>query len=260
MQKAQTTSNKAIAVLGMHRNGTSLVCRGINLMGAWLGRKSDLMAKAPDNPAGFWERNDIMEFHDRVLANLNRTWDTPTPMPERWQGSELLKNELSALISQAFGGKNLWAFKDPRTCLLLSLWKDVLKNTNTALCAVIVVRNPVDVAKSLEKRNKFSRKKSFALWFNHYKSVLETADGLKVVVTHYDQVVDKPEKEFSRICRQLEIPITSVGLKKAVASVDRKLRHSVSGGDDLKSSQAPEPVKKMYQMLEQASRVPQNRI
>ena len=43
-------SSKAIAVLGMHRSGTSVTTRVVQLLGAYLGEESDLMPTLPDNP------------------------------------------------------------------------------------------------------------------------------------------------------------------------------------------------------------------
>ena len=46
---------KLFVVVGMHRSGTSIVSRLLNLLGAHLGPEDDLMPPKPDNPTGFWE-------------------------------------------------------------------------------------------------------------------------------------------------------------------------------------------------------------
>jgi hypothetical protein len=53
----------AICILGMHRSGTSVTARAINLLGAYLGEEKDLMPHNPYNPEGFWERQDIYDLH-----------------------------------------------------------------------------------------------------------------------------------------------------------------------------------------------------
>lgn len=42
--------SKAICIIGMHRSGTSAITHAVNLLGAHLGEKADMMPPSPDNP------------------------------------------------------------------------------------------------------------------------------------------------------------------------------------------------------------------
>jgi hypothetical protein len=62
-----------ILVLGMHRSGTSVVARLLNMMGAYFGSESVELPPHPDNPKGFWERQDVL-LCIRLLRSTNCEW------------------------------------------------------------------------------------------------------------------------------------------------------------------------------------------
>ncbi|MCK4830826.1 hypothetical protein KA005_84725, partial [bacterium] len=172
-------NSKAIRILGMHRSGTSAITRAVNLLGVYLGEGKDIMAAGSDNPAGFWERNDIVELHDRILKPFKKSWGTALPLPDNWHLSKEMmpfRNELFELVKKDFGDKTIWAWKDPRTSILLDIWKDVLNELDIELNCVLVTRNPLDSAKSLEKRNGFSYDKSFGIWLNYNLTALQATN------------------------------------------------------------------------------------
>src|SRR5260221_10300477 len=69
----QTTNQ--IIVFGMHRSGTSLITRLINLLGAYVGAPDVMLPPSPDNPGGYWERWDVVAVNDALLATRGCTWD-----------------------------------------------------------------------------------------------------------------------------------------------------------------------------------------
>lgn len=251
--------NKAVSILGMHRSGTSTITRAINLLGAYLGEESDLMPPSKDNPEGFWERSDIADFHDRLLAALKRKWDTTAPLPDMWlHANEVapFKEELRELVHRHFSRKPLWAWKDPRACLLFPLWREVLADSGTVLACVFVVRNPLDVARSLHKRDGIPIEKAYGIWFNHTISGFLAAAGLPTALLSYDTFLEGWEPELRRCAEIVGIdwPADATNLREAIKSFIRPdLRHSHSMESDL--STAPSPVRRLYlPLLERARR------
>jgi hypothetical protein len=49
-----------ILVLRMHRSGTSMVARLLNMMGAYFAPEGVEMPAHPENPKGFWARQDVL--------------------------------------------------------------------------------------------------------------------------------------------------------------------------------------------------------
>jgi hypothetical protein len=183
---------KGILIVGMHRSGTSVASRMANLSGAWLGRDDELMPPGPDNPSGFWERLDVMKFNDRLLSALGRTWDTELALAPGWERNPAAApfyDALADMITSAFGGRPLWAVKDPRLCLLLPLWKNALTQKGIAFSCLFVVRHPLEVAFSLNKRNGFSLEKGLACWLNNNKSALAGLVGLQTGVLRFENLL-----------------------------------------------------------------------
>ena len=75
-----------ICVTGMHRSGTSLVTRILNLLGVYLGEPEELLPAAADNRAGFWERTDIVTLNDDVLAAAGGAAIEPPVLATGWAG------------------------------------------------------------------------------------------------------------------------------------------------------------------------------
>lgn len=247
--------SKAICILGMHRSGTSVVTRAINLLGAYLGEDADLMTHSSDNPEGYWERNDIVNLHDRILAYFKKSWDTAVPLPNNWHKSEEIKpfrEELIEMLKKNFSDQRLWAWKDPRTAILLDMWKDVLKELGIELSCVFTVRNPIGVAKSLHKRNDFPYDKSFGIWFNYNITALRKISDIPAVFVLYDNFLKDWESELKQCADSLGIqwPENALELKEKMRSFVRpELCHSSSKSSALKEPVVPRPVIELYELL-----------
>lgn len=245
----------AICVLGMHRSGTSTITRGLNLLGAYLGDDCDIVKPLPENPEGFWERYDIYYLQERMLSVLKREWATTTLLPQNWYTfTEIrpLRDELVEVVRKNFLGQPLWLWKDPRSCLFLPIWKDVLSELGVDLQIVFVVRNPLDVARSLEKRNGFTVDKGLGIWFNYTLSAIRNIEGLNTVYLSYDRFLDDWEAELKKCVSSLGIrwPDDEACLRsKMSAFVRQDLRHSASGLHELQAVNAPEPVIRLYQFV-----------
>ncbi len=75
-----------------------------------------------------------------------------------------LRRRARDVIAAEFGGRKLWGWKDPRTCVTLPFWQRLLPRLHYVIC----LRNPIDIARSLEKRDGFALEKSIQLWFDHF--------------------------------------------------------------------------------------------
>ncbi|MEM6793696.1 MAG: hypothetical protein AAF725_06910, partial [Acidobacteriota bacterium] len=64
-----------------------------------------------------------------------------------------------------------WVLKDPRMCRLLPLWRPLLEAERVDLHVLLIIRSPLAVAASLQKRDGFSTEKSLLLWLRHYLEV-----------------------------------------------------------------------------------------
>jgi len=144
---------RAILVLGMHRSGTSALTRIVGHLGATL--PLDPMPETADNPCGYWESRSIARFNNRLLESAGTRWNDDAPLPEAWfadPAREADREEAGRLLDASFGDAPLLALKDPRLCRLLPLWREVLAGKGIESSAVMALRDPGEVARSLRAR------------------------------------------------------------------------------------------------------------
>ena len=79
--------------------------------------------------------------------------------------------------------------KDPRLCITLPLWRTVF---DPAPVAILVLRDPLEVARSLEHRNDFPLTLSLALWRRYVQQSVAAVEGLPVFVVEYGELLRDP--------------------------------------------------------------------
>ena len=144
---------RAYLVLGMHRSGTSALTRIIGHLGASL--PLDPMPETADNPCGYWESRSIARFNNRLLESAGTRWNDDAPLPDAWFADPARaadEDEAATLLATVFGDAKLLVLKDPRVCRLLPLWRNVLARGGIEPCAVVALRDPLEVARSLQAR------------------------------------------------------------------------------------------------------------
>jgi hypothetical protein len=195
-----------ICVLGMHRSGTSLLARILNLIGVDLGPDNVLTTEpVADNPKGYWEHHEITAISDAILKRHGGSWDEPPPLPPGWETAAAiddLRHHAQQLIEDQFGEAQLWGWKDPRTCLTLPFWQQLLPDMRYIIC----LRNPVDVARSLEHRDNLSAEKSALLWLTYVSAALHHSEGKPRLVIFYEDLMDDCLRQLQRLAEFLGKP------------------------------------------------------
>ncbi len=139
------SSSPPLVIAGFHRSGTSLTARSLHAAGLRLG--DGLIEAGPSNPDGHFEHEGIVRFHDRLLVARGRSWDIPAAGCDTFTAEE--KQEARSLVEPlACSEAGPWGFKDPRVCLFLPLWNEVLDDP----LKLIVYRDPVACMNSLLRR------------------------------------------------------------------------------------------------------------
>ncbi|WP_306223452.1 sulfotransferase family protein [Bosea beijingensis] len=179
-----------IPVLGMHRSGTSAVTRVINLLGVDLGK--NLMGATPANPRGHWERLDLYDFHEAVLAEIGSAWNDPGPIdPCRFDMPAAAKwpDRLSKIIASEFAESHLFAVKDPRSCRLLPIWYAAAEQLNLELRPILMLRHPFEVAASLNHRQPIETDVALRLWLSHVLEAERSTRTHKRAFVRYEDLL-----------------------------------------------------------------------
>ncbi|HEY1078289.1 MAG TPA: sulfotransferase [Fontimonas sp.] len=184
-----------IAILGMHRSGTSCLAGCLQEAGLYLG---DVNTAAPANARGNRENRAIMDLHDMVLRDNGGSWDMPPAAP-KWSAEQRQQRE--ALIG-GFPRHEVWGFKDPRSLLVLDGWRESLP----ALRFIGTFRHPAAVAASLRTRNGFTMERGYEIWREYNTRLLRYQRELGFALLSFDW-----EPERYRLA--LEANAARLGLK-----------------------------------------------
>ena len=196
----------AILVLGMHRSGTSATTRILNILGAHLG--SELLTPKTDNKKGFWEHVDALDIHERLLTALGRNWHDTREMPAGWLDHPAARNavdEIVDLIRRDMGSIRLWAVKDPRMCRLAPLWLEALQRLRIRATALMVVREPYEVARSLNVRDGWTHAHAYLMWVQHFLESFRSTAHIPRVVLSYDELMKDWSSSFMRVGQELSV-------------------------------------------------------
>src|SRR5579859_4534184 len=171
-----------ICIAGMHRSGTSLVARMLNLSGLYLGQQRDIMPPTRDNPDGYWENLKFLDIDQGILRLLGGDWDCPPEIPADWR-EQLASLNLTAraeVLLGEFAGREPWGWKNPRTSLTDFFWRSLVPDLKVVVC----VRNPLEVASSIYHRDHYTRALALRLWREYNERILRDIPKENRLITH----------------------------------------------------------------------------
>jgi len=210
------SSRTAIVVLGMHRSGTSAFARVLNLCGAFL--PAELRpANVHDNPTGFWEPEAIINLNDRVLRQQGGAWNQVAfVLPEEERADEFVQ-DARALLAAEYGNEPTILIKDPRLGLLAPLWHRALSSAGYRTVYLVPIRDPIEVARSLEARGDMSVPEGLALWAAYMKRIAEfAASADRVMYLRYTDLIDDWRAVVGRAVERLDLALDLDGRADAV--------------------------------------------
>jgi hypothetical protein len=224
-----------------------MVAKLLRAGGLYLGDDADLMPALADNQDGFWEHTEFVAINDEVLESLGGWWDCPPTMSPGWEVAELsrLGGRVTSLV-EGFQDRGPWGWKDPRNSLTLPLWRAALPGLKTVIC----LRNPLEVALSLKKRNTFSYALSLQLWHRYYGALLQTTTREQRIIVHFDALLSVSARaEVGRLLQFCRLDATEDALSACVAAALPALRHNRLGLQELLDANVADDVVQMYLQL-----------
>ena len=233
----------------MHRSGTSALSSVLEATGLDAG--TDLMARDVGNPDGYYEQRAVVTLDDDVLAHYGGSWDAPPLLAPGWAEERVARDfarRAREVLDATFSGPR-FVMKDPRVSLLLPLWRHVLLDR---CAAVVIVRDPAEVAWSLALRDAMSPLSAMALWSAYNRALLGGLEGLPVHVVHYSELVEQPNSVVSEIVASLrdwgEI-VDDVDEAGAAARVKPDLRRDTHPGGEGPLASPPAEIRALDDFL-----------
>ena len=221
-----------------------MLTRLLHGCGLYLGPKDALMPPQADNPDGFWEHLGFVGLNDELLDALGGAWDLPPKTNEKLSEERLDPLRMKArLLIEGFDSAQIWGWKDPRNSLTLPFWEGLLPGLKT----LIIVRNPLEAAYSMRKRNGTSYAFGLRLWEIYNRRLIEAATKQERLFTHYDLFFENAEKELQRIGNFVGLPDAKI--HRAVELVATKRRHTHFTIDQLVDAGVSGEVVELYRAL-----------
>lgn len=198
-----------------------------------------MLPAAPDNPFGFFESCFVTGINERILEKFGSNWRDPSGLPINWQeeavSSEYFQEIVGFLGTLNFSG-GTYVLKDPRISRLLGVWLKACEKQDIKPALLIVIRDPVSVARSLWERNHIPSSHSLQLWCRYYIELNAIKRRVPTGVISFEEFIANPEA-LIHIVSALEL------------NVDQNLLHDCSLEQSLVHHMNAEPETKFEQKL-----------
>jgi len=222
-------SRAAILILGMHRSGTSALTWLLGQLGAALPK--DAIAASGDNARGYWESQALVKADDQLLRVVRSSWFDPRPLDFSRLSADGLrsrKNRIREAIESAWGDAPLLAIKDPRQCRCVPVIADVLGEMGIEPRAILMLRNPAEIARSIASRDGTTPAYANLLWLRHMIDAERATRGMMRALVDYDGMLADWRGTVARIAPLAGRPDWLPGEREAAAIdafLDPGLRH-----------------------------------
>ncbi len=226
-----------ILILGMHRSGTSALTRVLNLLGA--GLPKSLLGQNDSNTKGHWESEPMIAEHEAMLSDLGSDWkDWRTlkwPRADSRRDKDLRDAFLQRLSNDYSEDADVVVVKEPRICRFASPYIKTLESDGLTVFPVLMVRNPLEVAASLQSRDGIEKLDALYLWLTHMLEAELVSRGHARSFVNYSDLLERPVDSAKRLVK--EMASSAVSLPYTVKDVKRQIENYVS--PDLKRQSLP---------------------
>jgi len=209
-------------VVGMHRSGTSMLS-GLLVNGCGYEVGGPLIGAKFDNEKGFFERIDAVLQNDEFMKSQRIWWASGV---RNYDSDKALADLKAKKIPFQEGEKALaflnnpgnvpWLQKDPRMCITLKTWLPLLNGKPSVL---FTYRHPMEVALSLQHREKFQLEQGLRLWVIYNMRGVQNSQGLCRVLSSNDAILADPLGEVQRIASDLT---TKCGVPEAPRTITQE--------------------------------------
>lgn len=214
---------KSVIVLGV-RSGTSVVAGMLTILGVSMGD----MLRGPNkyNAKGYFEDDHFLDLVNRIHQARSGSKMLPVVLRDTDVLPKELEEEFKHLVESH--SKELWGFKAPAACYLLSLVERYVKDPYYIVCN----RDPIEIASSCMRVEEHILPAWFD-WYTYAKDFMGTClretEGKRRLVVDFDDIMDSPSKVVRGIVDYLGIDASEESVLTAASFVDPSLRHNKNG-------------------------------
>lgn len=207
----------------------------------------------------------MLELNNRILRGLNARWHHPGPflaadatLTETSQQviaetTRQYLHDAAGTLRASYSAAPCIALKEPRICFLWPLWDQALRTCGYSTHYILIFRNPLEVAMSLEKRDGLELPKGIRLWLQCNLDALEVHFSKGIIeVIPYEDLLEHPEETMRSLLhaigdKRVSDPASFAQLVTFLKSERR--HHVISTGEFHRSPSISELAKEVYQSL-----------
>ncbi len=244
---ARLEDHPPIILVGMHRSGTSLLTRLLDMLGVHMGKDHDPNA----------ESKHFRGLNKRTFAAVQADWNTPTRVIQAIQSPAFVAEQAATCRAQMLSGVGGlrywgarrwlalrlggtvpdWGWKDPRTSLTLPIWLRIFPQAHV----IHIIRNGIDVAISLHRRQLKQKKRwlgphpdhrdprgydfrfCFSLWEQYQAHLLTYRDSVpaaQYTELRYETLLREPEVSLRSLLACIHAPVDEARLAQATSTIN----------------------------------------
>lgn len=198
---------RVLAVLGMHRSGTSCLTGSLQAGGLFLGKHHTWNEY---NRKGNRENQDVVNLHEAIFKMNNASWNTPQRQTNwvdryfkrrmKWHKQHLQR---ATEILSEYSHERIWGFKDPRALFLLHGWEKLTPNIEY----VGIFRHPLSVAQSLNSRPALpiSIEEGLQMWLGYNQALLKAHQKKNFPLFCFDWSEDEFHQKLNYLHSDLQL-------------------------------------------------------
>ncbi|GAA0544248.1 adenylyl-sulfate kinase [Chitinophaga japonensis] len=221
---------KIMVITGMHRSGTSMLAQWLHKCGLHVGH--EIIGPGTGNEDGHFEDRAFFDMHRAILAALQLPQDGMIghPLPALTAAQVA---EIKALLNDRQVQQRQWGWKEPRTCLFLPVYRQLLpenalylviwRDFHTVVSSLIRRLYLIDLSTALDKKGlsafiwrKTGRRRHrkqlyktysehfLKVWINYNRIILEHLQQLapeRFLVISHARLADYHEQVFEHLAQ-----------------------------------------------------------
>jgi hypothetical protein len=246
------TRKQMICITAAPRSGNSLFALALRAAGVNFGEDEEFRpALAGLDPAATCEHLLLEEIQDQALSAFKQSWFRTGPLPPDWINHPAMitarENLKNALSWSSLGSTGDWGWKSVAGARLLPLWTSLAAELEVQPRLIIPLRNPLEIARSLQRGANLPIEQGLRLWTLHILSVLEQTPSQQHCFFSYDGFLAQPERTAGELLAFLGYPATPERVARVAAVVNPQSRHIPLIGMDELIAVAGTEVAALYQ-------------
>ncbi|CAJ1587164.1 sulfotransferase family protein [[Mycobacterium] wendilense] len=193
----------------MGRSGTSALTRALSLSG--VAMPPGMLGADANNPRGYWEPRAALHLNEKFLYRHGSSYFDPTlRLQDEGVLSDEEKTQFSAQIAdylRELPTAPVTVIKVLHISLLCDAWFNAARMAGYDIAAVLAVRDPTEVNRSLAKFMQATPQLASALWLKYNLLAEQHTRGLPRVFVDYTNLLEDWRRELKRISAILPIAL-----------------------------------------------------